>query len=268
MSPTTETLSWVDAGGTTHNIDNKTTRLVVEHTGLFSMPPVNLSKQDVPFGHEQLYLGYLAQSRQINLGIMLIRHDRDSIKNELRDLSNIFNPERGLGKLEYVFGSKTCRLDCRVVGLDIDKSSYRNPTTAGALLRLVALSPFWYNTSQQSVSKNFNGATIVDFWVDNYGDAPTWPTMIVAATVNHPVIQNLTTSKTIDCNVNVTGTQLDIDCSPGVKTVKVGSSSQATLLTNTSEFWNLQKGVNFLRLSATSGTGLFSIAWYERYLML
>ncbi len=100
--------------------------------------------------------------------------------------------------------------------------------------------------------------------VDNAGDWETWPTLKIngpsSGTLTDPIIENVTTGKTIELNANGgvsigVGQQLIVETHPVRRSIlfAIGASRYGRL-SDASEFWPLEPGNNELRFRATGTT--------------
>jgi hypothetical protein len=260
---------WLDPDGGSTQLGQVSASKVKEFSGL-GMAPVEHFLQSLPSQHRQLHRGLKFRPRVVQLGIW--DHQASAAAQDTRHqtLLTALNSDRGEGTLKAVLsdGSTTRYLDCYVQE-GPDFSSGDRPLWAGHqfyVVRFVAPDPFLYDPSQQSANGNFNGATPVNIAVTNSGHIGTYPTLIITGAVNTPKVMLVSTGEYIEFAYNLTaGHHIDIDCQEG--TIKLDDSVMAPLtLTKPSTLFAISRGSQILRLTATSGTGAFSCAFYNRYL--
>ncbi len=100
--------------------------------------------------------------------------------------------------------------------------------------------------------------------VVNAGDWETWPTLKVngpsSGTLTDPIIENVTTGKTIELNANGgvsinVGQQLIIETHPVRRSIKFATgASRYGKISDATEFWPLEPGDNELRFRASGTT--------------
>lgn len=262
---------WIDGDNNTLYLSPDTTnnRYLLEVSGL-GLPGVERFVSKRPYDHGAKKHGWRYTQRHIDLVVAIRASTRSGLWTALGDWASAFNSERGTGTLKMVLQDGTeRRIDCDVgdaipLGSD-DRPSGRVQIVA---IPLVADDPFLYDPSQKSASDNFDGGNDVDIACTNGGDVKTWPTIEIVGEVEDPVIELVGTGETLTFDYTVaSGTTATVDCDAG--TIELGDGTNLMdKIAKTDEFFQLFSGNNTVRISATSGTSLCRVKWYDKFVAL
>lgn len=265
---------WINGSGTSFYLSPDTTneRYLVEIDGL-GLPAVERQATQRAYGHGQIRRGARYLARDIDLVLAFRSATGVALWEAMGDWIDAFSLEHGVGTLRVVLpdsGSTERRIDAEVS----DRISLGSRERHGSRIQLVAVAltaddPTLYNPTQQSATGNFNGATPVNIVVSNAGDAPTWPTIEIASGVVGPSITLVETSETITLSsyTVAAGTTVTIDCEEGTVTLGDGTNLMGELA-KTDNLFQLERGTNTFRITATSGTSALTVKWYNKYLGL
>lgn len=289
-----ETLTWIDAGGTSWPLDGSSYYLGIwdssnARKGGFA-PPTSLITQDIPLqpGSSLLYVKTLVRPLILALGI---RASSEAIFAQARrNLSQAMNPQRGPGTLSMLAADGTHRdLTCYMEsGFEGDESDqYRGPGWCILpALTFKALDPYWYDHSATLL--NFSPAGGVSFFhtpfipvhlsptgisssftVTNNGSIECWPVWTIHGAGTNPTLTNNTTGDAITLTITLgTSDSLVIDTRPGVKTVILnGSTNKYSTLAFDSSLFSFATGVNNIALSmtGTDSNSLLTLSYQQRW---
>ena len=258
---------WIDPDDNQIQLGNTAQTFVSEYSGL-GYAPLEHFLQSVPSQHRQLHKGLKFRPRVIQLAIWDFRTSNAEQDTRHQTLLAALNADRGEGILKIVLdGGTERRIGCYISqGPDFDSEGRRDWFQA-YLLRFLARDPFLYDPSQQSENSNFNGATSVNITVDNDGHIGTFPTMTITGAVTNPKVLLVSSGEYIEFNYDLgAGHHIDIDCEEGVINYD-DLPMEPLLLTKASTLFSIPRGAGqTVRLTATAGTGAFSISWYNRFL--
>ena len=162
------------------------------------------------------------------------------------------------------------------------------PVYADVIHQFVAYEPFSYDPTLHSESLGLPGgtgfsipltvpislaATTIDgrIYINNAGDAKTWPIIRITGPCDNPTIENETTAQTMAITqAQDAGDYIEVDMEAA--TVKWYDSSTVTLfniitgISATSEFWALAKGNNTIHIIAAGAAGgTITVSYYLRY---
>lgn len=264
---------WINGEGSSFYLSPDTTneRYLVEVDGL-GLSAVERFTTKRPYDHGDARRGARYVARAIDLVLAFRASSGVALWSAMGDWADAFNLEHGPGTLKVVLPDDDAterRIDAEVS----DRISLGSRDRKGARVQLVAVAltaddPLLYNPAQQSESANFNGATPVDITCTNDGDAKTWPTIEIASGVESPVLTHVETGWTLSLDYTVpAGKTVIIDAEEGMVELDDGTSLESKLAV-TDRFFQLLTGEDVVRISATSGTSLCTVKWYERYVAL
>jgi len=262
---------WIDGDGNTLYLSPDTTneRYLMEVNGL-GLPGVERQVNKRPYDHGQTKHGWNYTARVIDLVVAFRASTPSALWTAMGDWASAFNSERGTGTLKIILQDGTeRRIDCDVsAAIPLGSDNRPSGRVQIAAIPLIADDPFFYDPSQKSSSDNFDGGNNVDIACVNNGDVKTWPTIEIEGEVENPVITLYLSSETLTFTYTVAnGTTATIDCEAG--TIELGDGTNLMqYIEKTDEFWKLLAGSNTVRISATSGTSLCTVKWYEKYVSL
>lgn len=274
--------TWIDADGGSHNLSSDAVGVTVlfGRAG-FGMAPLRLNEDEIPLqdGGRLRSLNFLP--RTFDLPLLLKRDTAGALDTLRRNVLWWFNPKRGDGKLRVTTRLGDQReIVCRSVdglGLVENKESYTYRTLK-AIVSLRSHDPHWRavnaTTTTYTLAANpqtwfpifplrLGASTLFDNpMVNNTGDVETWPSWIITGPGDDPILRNLTSGEIIDLTGKSLGVgeTIEIDTSPGVKTVKSGAGANLFgSMSSTSSLWALKVGNNSLSLELSGVTAASSI---------
>ena len=259
-------LYFIDADGGSTQLGNTAETFVSDYSGL-GYAPLEHFLQGNPSQHTQLHRGMKFRPRTIQLAIWDFRTSNAEQDTRHQTLLTALNADRGEGILKVVLDDGTeRRIGCYISqGPDFDSEGRRDWFQA-YLLRFLARDPFLYDPSQKSASGNFTGATPVDIAVNNAGHIGTYPVLTITGAVNIPRVTLVSTGEYVELSYNLTaGHHFDVDCQEGT-VLYDNITNEIDELTKASTLFYIPWGNQILRLTAASGTGAFSVTFYNRYL--
>lgn len=275
---------WIDADGATRPV-----HVEYEVKGIFG-PPVVLTEDEVP-GESGTRVNEVRHGpREFALPLYERNDDPAALHQQLRDLVWAMEPTRGAGVLRATTPAGDQReLRCLVIaGLDMDQTFGRQatPTSQRLVPMFKASDPYWYAPSDV-VTDFVIGTTAsffpifplrltaselaVDTTVTNAGNVLAWPAWTITGPGSGVVLRNLTSGN----EIALTGLELTasetvvIDTRPGHKTVTGGDGVNLwPYVSEESDLWSLQRGVNAIRLEMTGASSESSLrlAYRPRYL--
>ena len=262
--------TWIDSEANETALTDGTSSRVIDYSGL-GMAPLTHFLEGVPSQHRQAHRGLKFRPRVVQLAIWDARASATAQDARHSTLLAAFNPDKGEGILKIVLsdGSTTRYLDCYVQEGPDFRSEDRPQWGQQQLytVRFVAATnPFLYDPTPVTDSDNFNGATPVDVSITNSGHMGSYPSLTITGAVEDPKVELVSTSEYIELDYNLTATHhLDIDCEEG--SINYDDTAMDPLkLTKASTLFYIPRAAQTLRLTATSGTGAFSVSFKKLYL--
>ena len=259
---------FIDVDDVETRLGNTAQTFVSEYSGL-GYAPIEHWLQGVPSQHRQLHRGLKFRPRIIQLAIWDFRTSISAQDIRHTTLLAALNADRGEGTLKIVLANgDERRIKCYVSqGPDFDSQGRRDWFQA-YILRFLARDPFFYNPTQESEFKAFNGVTPADMAVTNNGHIGTYPTISIAVGAENPKIELVSTGEYIEFESYTVpgGGPLTIDCWAG--TIKlVDGTNKISEMSKQSTFFYLPRGNDTLRLTAAAGSSqLVTVTWYSRFL--
>lgn len=269
-----EIITWIDANGTHHDIDDRVNYAILLGTKGFYMPPISIIDEEVSEQAGSRPRMVKVNSRELDIPIVIRGKNGIDLRKNMRNLLRIFNPLKGDGKIQVTSHDGSQReLSCRYIGgLEIDEAegTYGNRQQKSILV-LKAFDPFWYDTKTNVLTfKTGEPATFFPFFpmrlsssevfadvsIDNTGDVETWPEWIITGPGENIVLRNLTTRELTHLDVRLgIGESITIDTRPFHKTViKNDGTNLFYTLTEESSLWSLKDGKNNIRLEMANAT--------------
>lgn len=214
-----------------------------------------------------------------------------AIKAEVRRRRSAVSPYKksatpGTLLVEDLDNTVSRSIECWCVRL---AEGYKGPSARQLIYHWWAEEAFFYDPTEQETSLAMSGGgglafpitfpvtftsadideTIV---VDNVGDAPTWPTIRIYGPGDNPSFENTTLDKLMALTVSMdAGDYIDIDMEAGTvmmyDATDGSTSSIIETISDASEFWELQVGVNSIEVGVENvGNGTVRFSYYLRYL--
>jgi hypothetical protein len=262
---------WIDGEGSSFQVSpvGDVERVLAGAEGL-GMPPVEHTTRPMPYEHGEDHLGWRIGSRTVNLRVVDHALTRTAMWQHRRRWLQAFNPEKGEGQLKVVLpDASERRLNARIVGgLSLDAKDRQGPTTQVDVIQVVATDPFPYDPTQEVVIDYFAGAASVDLSCANSGDVPTNPEIVLTGPVTSPSIEHVGSGSKLEIDYSLAaGARMTIDCGDATITLADDTNMMYAVSTS-SDFFDLDRGANTIRISAAGGTGRCDVRYYHRYLGL
>ena len=199
------------------------------------------------------------------------------------------SPLNGGGKLRIQRGDGTAirEINCRLSdGLTGDDGSYFKNMTK-VVLSFRAFDPYWQDINQTSYTCQLgnlkswfpifplvltNSTVFGDVTITNPGEVETYPVITFVGPGVNPGLENLTTGKKFTTNtIGLTlsaSDKLEVDCRPGLKTVKLNGVNAFSTLDGGSSLFSIVPGANAIRAYMASGQfdSVITVNYYPRYL--
>lgn len=247
----------------------------------------NVQMQTAPYQDGATFIDTTLATRTLVLNINLLAKSRDELNNLRNQISSVFNPKLGLGKLTYLNGNVEREIEVVVDGspafpVGDAKGKWFQRTT----INLIAPEPYWQGTETENYKlEDFVGNFRFSFHFPvrfatrgdsrtlvNKGDVPTPIRVEFRGPVTNPKITNLTTGEFIKVNATIpSGYKLILDTSFGNKRVEIVAPDN--IVTNAfhyidleSTFFNLQVGENKIGFISDSGNPEVYVEYKHRYL--
>lgn len=283
-----ETITWIDADGTSYQLSGQSDRGVLQGLQGRFMPPFRRTEDVVPLQPGARLRDVQADAREVDVPISFKSASATALRTQVRAFLLRFSPARGDGKLRVTGpGGDQRELICRYAGgmeLDEGQGVY-GAAFQRAVLTFRAVDPYWYATSA-TVATYTTGevATFFPFFplrisaseifadatVDNGGDVETWPEWIVTGPGSSIVLRNLTTGKLLSIGTTLAdGETATVDTAPGAKKVEKNDGTNLfSTLSSDSSLWPLERGSNSIRIEMTGATADSSVqlTFTPRYL--
>ena len=259
------------------------------------MPPFSLESEKVPLQAGERFRRLNTQVRDVDLPLHVRSTTTVGLRNTLRYLRHVLNPERGQGILSVAAQDGAVRnLHCRFVGpwLGDLSATGSGETWTDILVTFRALDPYFYDTNLQAAEFQVGG-TIATFLstaagdpflpmhltgsnvlqqqtTTNPGDVPAWPVWTVHGPGASVTVRRLSpapqTVLEVDFPTALTSEQtVVIDTRPGYKTVTQlpsGGNLFGAINATSREFWTLPHGPSLIQAEMT-GAGVGSSVHME-----
>lgn len=281
-------ISWIDANGNEYplNIDNNF-KVLSGITGRF-MPTVSFVEDEIPFQAGSRLRDIKFKTRDIDIPLLIKADNEISLRQKVRDCLRMFNPTNGDGRIRVTAADGSQReLFCRYSeGLEgKEDRNFKGLIWMNIILVFHAFDPYWYDSS--TIVQTFNtgqpatffplfplrlssSTVFADISVDNTGDVETWPEWIITGPGTNIILRNLTTGELTNLQTTLgVGETLTIDTSPGKKSIKKSDGTNLfSTLTDDSSLWELQSGINNIRIEMSNATNQSSVqlSYTNRYL--
>jgi hypothetical protein len=259
-----ETVTWIDAGGTSWVLDGSSYyRAVDGRMGAFA-PPTAIIEQEVPLLAGARFRQVKISSRPVRIPVLVKAADESTLAVARRAFRYALNPKRGAGTLQITAEDGTVRqLTCYCEsGFEGDESiGVRGPGWFKVGLSFRALDPFWYDASFTSTTYTTFGSKTIT----NGGDQDCYPIWTITGPGNTISITNNTSGKLLALSGNggltlTAGQVLTIDTRRDQLTiVREDGSNQFSYLSAASALFQLVPGSNAIVLAMAGTTGASSI---------
>lgn len=221
-----------------------------------------------PYQKGSTYIDTVFKERVSTLEFTILADSRQKIFERRFTIIKDFNPELGLGILEWEQEDGT-KYQIELIPSDIifADGDGQGPTHQEVIIQFQAPYPFWYSPELlEQYFIGFSGGLSIPFsfpWT--FGEIGTEVELIYNGNTNAPVliymngevvnpeIKNLTTGKTIKINTTIPdGSILVINTKFGKKSVRIDGENAFQYVAPESEFWELIPGINKIKYTATS----------------
>lgn len=247
----------------------------------------NVQMQTAPYQDGATFIDTTLATRTLVLNINLLAKSRDELNNLRNQISSVFNPKLGLGKLTYLNGNVEREIEVVVDGSPaFPVGDAKGKWFQRTAINLIAPDPYWQGTETENYKlEDFVGNFRFSFHFPvrfatrgdsrtlvNKGDVPTPIRVEFRGPVTNPKIANLTTGEFIKVNATIpSGYKLILDTSFGNKRVEIVAPDN--IVTNAfhyidleSTFFNLQVGENKIGFISDSGNPEVYVEYKHRYL--
>jgi phage-related protein len=276
---------WIDANGNEHPLNIDGYRVLEGMKGRF-MPPIAVTKDEVPFQHGARKRNIKIKDRPVDIPLLIKADSETQLRQRMRDTLRMINPLNGNGKIRSLSPDGSIReLNCYYTGgLEGDESrNSKGLWWQKVILIFEADDPFWYDSSTivQTFKLNESPGTFfpilplrlvsstvfADITINNTGDVETYPEWIIQGPGEGIKITNLTTGDVIYFDhpnaVLQAGETLSINTSPyppNEKTItKSDGSNLFYWLSDDSSLWSIQEGNNAIQIQMANATSDSSI---------
>lgn len=282
MSNQAEKVTFINARGQEVVLTNRLPYLLESVEGKGDVQ-ANIQTITAPYQDGNTHLDTILEPRELILTLAIIEQSRDELSASRRQLSSVFNPKLGVGKLVYENGSLIREIDVSVDGVPIF------PTGDGcgkwwqrSTINLIAHDPYW--KSQYYIEKPmaafvpmFSFPLKSPFQVgmeghtrsfENTGDAAAPINIKINGPTKNPTLTNVTTNESIrvKCELSADDT-LEINTANNNKYIRLNGVNAFHLIDLSSTFWKLNIGENEVQFTADEGkeTATLEVRWQERF---
>jgi phage-related protein len=284
---------WIDANGNEHPLNIDGYRVLEGMKGRF-MPPITVTKDEVPFQQGAKKRNIKVKDRPVDIPLLIKADTESQLRQRMRDTLKMINPFRGDGKLRSIAVDGSVReLTCYYTGgLEGDESrNAKGIWWQKAILVFDADDPYWYDSSTivQTFKLNENPGTFfpilplrlvsstvfADLTIANTGDVETYPEWIIQGPGEGIKITNLTTGDIIYFDhsdaVLDAGETITINTSPNPPNEKTITKSDGSnvfyWLSDDSSLWELQEGNNAIQIQMANATvdSSIQLSYRNRY---
>lgn len=247
----------------------------------------NVQMQSAPFQDGSTFIDTTLATRSLTLHLNLLADSRDELSSLRHQISTIFNPKLGLGKLIYSNGNVEREIDVVVDGSPtFPVGDAKGRWYQRAAINLIAPNPYWQGTEIENHKlEDFVGNFRFSFHFPvrfatrgdskllvNKGDVPTPIKVEFRGPVNNPRITNLTTGEFIRVNREIpAGYKLILDTTFGNKRVEIVAPDGVVqnafhYIDLESTFFNLDIGENRFGFIAEGGSPEVYVEYKHKYL--
>lgn len=247
----------------------------------------NVQMQSAPFQDGATFIDTTLETRALELIVNIKAHSRDELNLLRQQISSIFNPRLGLGKLTYSNGNIEREIEVVSAGIPIfPTGEAKGKWFQRTVINLIAPNPYWEDTIEENYKlEDFVGSFRFPFTLPtrfstrgdskvlaNYGDVPTPIEVEFRGPVTNPVITNESTGEFIRINRAIpVGYKLILDTSFGNKRVEIIAPDGTTMngfhfIDLQSTFFGLDIGDNRIGFVAEGGSPEVYIRYKHRYL--
>ena len=247
----------------------------------------NVQMQSAPYQDGSTFIDTTLATRSITLSVSLVADSRDELNDLRHQISTIFNPKLGLGKLIYSNGNVEREIEVIVDG----SPAYPVGDAKGkwfqrTAINLIAPNPYWEGTEIDKYKlEDFVGNFRFSFHFPvrfatrgdsraliNNGDVPTPIKVEFRGPVTNPKITNLTTGEFIKVNRAIpSGYKLILDTSFGNKRVEIVAPDGVVqnafhYIDLESTFFSLDVGENRFAFITDGGNPEVYVEYKHKYL--
>lgn len=247
----------------------------------------NVQMQSAPFQDGATFIDTTLETRALELIVNIKASSRDELNLFRQQVSSIFNPRLGLGKLTYSNGNIEREIEVVSAGIPIfPTGEAKGKWFQRTVINLIAPNPYWEDTIEENYKlEDFVGSFRFPFTLPtrfstrgdskvlaNYGDVPTPIEVEFRGPVTNPVITNESTGEFIRINRAIpVGYKLILDTSFGNKRVEIIAPDGTTtngfhFIDLQSTFFGLDIGDNRIGFVAEGGSPEVYIRYKHRYL--
>ncbi len=287
-----EEYHWFDADSVDHPFDDLGLTVLKGAHGRF-MPEFAFIEDEVPLQPGTRLRSVTTKARRWEFPAKLEGISSIDYRTKLRDLFNVFDPNRGDGRIRVIsYDGGQRDLFCRYTGgLELDES-IKGTTWIKTVLVFHASDPYWYDTATNVRTYELGDAApffpifplvlvsstiFADATENNLGDVEAWPVWIITGPGSNIILRNQNTGKILTLNTTLgTGETVTIDTRPAGEG---SNTSRKTVIKNdgtnlygslaaASSLWPLAKGSNSLRMemSGANSNSSIQMSYRTRYL--
>lgn len=247
----------------------------------------NVQMQSAPFQDGSTYIDTTLETRVLELIVNIKANSRDELNALRQQISSIFNPRLGLGKLVYSNGNVQREIEVVSTGIPIfPTGEAKGKWFQRTVINLVAPNPYWEGLEVENHKlEDFVGSFKFPFTLPmrfssrgdsrvliNNGDVPTPIQVEFRGVAVNPKITNMDTGEFIRVNRTIEeGYKLIIDTAFGNKRVDIVAPDG--MVTNAfhyldleSTFFNLDVGNTMIGFIAEGGNPEVYVTYKNRYL--
>lgn len=247
----------------------------------------NVQMQSAPFQDGATFIDTTLETRALELIVNIKAYSRDELNLLRQQISSIFNPRLGLGKLTYSNGNVEREIEVVSASVPIfPTGEAKGKWFQRTVINLIAPNPYWEDTLEENYKlEDFVGSFKFPFHLPmrfssrgdsrvlfNGGDVPTPIQVEFRGIAVNPKITNMETGEFIRVNRTIEqGYKLIIDTSFGGKRVEIvapdGTVTNAFhYLDLASTFFNLDVGDTKIGFIAEGGNPEVYVTYKNRYL--
>lgn len=247
----------------------------------------NVQMQSAPFQDGATFIDTTLETRVLELVVNIKANSRDELNLFRQQISGIFNPRLGLGKLVYSNGDVTREIEVVSANVPIfPTGEAKGKWFQRTIVNLIAPNPYWEDAIEENYKlEDFVGSFKFPFTLPtrfstrgdskvlaNYGDVPTPIEVEFRGPVTNPTLTNQSTGDFIKVNRAIpVGYKLILDTSFGNKRVDIIAPDGTTtngfhFIDLQSTFFGLETGDNRISFAAEGGSPEVYIRYKHRYL--
>ncbi|MYL44583.1 phage tail family protein [Virgibacillus halodenitrificans] len=283
-----KSVRFTNSTGTSLDISTSSSSFLLSSIDGIGSVEADIQSQQSPYQDGVNYIDTLLQARPIPIVFTILADTPQELATKRRLVSNVFNPKKGLGLLEYRSFEDRYEINGTTESVPDFPSGRdnRGVTWQKVMVDILCPNPYWRNPNQTSQPlKAYVGNFTLPFTLPfelgmsgsrttlyNEGDIPAPIRIDIQGPVTNPQIINRTTGEWLKINRSIAADEvLHINTTPGKKRVEIyrGNEVYPALgyMDHDSDWIKLELGKNEIEHIADAGDreSLIAVTWNSMY---